>query len=359
MRRISQLSILFVLFCTGIPNAGAAIPLLYSTDMAHPYGDPDDQFDLAALFSIRKFDIKGVILDTRPNMQSQKPGTAPLSQMIKITGRSVPYAIGLDSGFANRTDACINHAAQYQGGVNLILSQLRDATEKVTVVITGSCRDLAAAFNRDPQLLLDKVKVIYLNAGNGPDGIQDEHNVAVEPLAYQRLFESGLPIRWLPCRGTGGYQTYYRANQQAIINAGILPVQKYFEYCLTKSTDDPIEYLSSSDQIQKFSGLRNMWSTVSFIEAAGLNIYNRGRNNYVALSPADAAEVGLIDSHITVYQFVPMQAVINTDGSLQVTLNPPQVTKCSVFQVTNIRYAEIMASVLKNMVSRCAMAPCR
>ena len=74
---------------------------------------------------------------------------------------------------------------------------------------TGSLRDVAAAYNREPELLRDKVRALYFNAGNGPGGPQNEWNVTLDPTAYQRIFESGLPLYWCPCFGKDGYQTYF------------------------------------------------------------------------------------------------------------------------------------------------------
>jgi len=102
-------------------------------------------------------------------------------------------------------------------GVQLILSVLRDAKDKVVLHTTGSCRDVAAAFNREPELLRQKVKAIYMEAGNGPDGNQNEYNVSISPLAYARLLESGLPIYWCPCFGKDGYGTHYTADQSAVV----------------------------------------------------------------------------------------------------------------------------------------------
>jgi len=40
------------------------IPLIHSTDIRHPYGDLDDDFDLAACFAFPEYDLKGVILES-------------------------------------------------------------------------------------------------------------------------------------------------------------------------------------------------------------------------------------------------------------------------------------------------------
>ena len=95
---------------------------------------------------------------------------------------------------------------------------------------------MAAAYNREPELLRDKVRAIYFNAGNGPGGPQNEWNVKLDPTAYQHVFESGLPLYWCPCFGKDGYQTYFIADQTAVVVC-LPPVQNYFVYCLTKSQE--------------------------------------------------------------------------------------------------------------------------
>jgi len=274
-----------------------------------------------------------------------------MRQMLNITGRNVPYAAGLKAySFTSRTDKCLDQTEEHQGGIELILQQLRGSTEKVDVMLVGSCRDFAAAYNRDPELVMEKVRSVYIDAGNGPGGPQNEHNVALDPPAYQRLFESGLSIYWLPCYGTDGYQTHYKADQQAVISAGSLKLKKYFQYCFSKSTSDPIEFLSSTDPVPDYSGTRNMWCTPGLIAAAGRNIYQRGEDDYVALSSADAEKAGLSDDEITVFKFVPMRASINSDGSLSVVLNPNGETDSYVFKVTDSRYRVVMSSCLKNLM---------
>ncbi|NLF07816.1 MAG: hypothetical protein GX594_07525, partial [Pirellulaceae bacterium] len=43
---------------------GKKIPIIHSTDLFHPHDDPDDHYDLATLFALDEFDIKGIVLDS-------------------------------------------------------------------------------------------------------------------------------------------------------------------------------------------------------------------------------------------------------------------------------------------------------
>ena len=220
------------------------IPIIHTTDLCHPHDDTDDHYDLACLFAMQEFDIRGFVLDLGEH-QATRPGRPAIEQMFRITGRNVPCAVGLSRPLRSRDDTAIDENPQYQGGIALILALLRGSHEKVVIHTAGSCRDVAAAFNREPDLFRNKVKALYIEAGNGPDGRQDEYNVSICPLSFLRLLESGLPVYWCPCSGKDGYQTYYQVDQAAVIGACTRPVQNYFVYALTRSKDDPVAFLTT------------------------------------------------------------------------------------------------------------------
>ena len=88
-----------------------------------------------------------------------------------------------------------------QGGVRMILSTLQASPVKVCIFSVGSLRDVAAAYNRNPQLMRSKVQAVYINAGTGPDRYQEEWNVGLDATAYRRVLLSDLPIQWYPCFG--------------------------------------------------------------------------------------------------------------------------------------------------------------
>ena len=215
------LQLVFITLASPVLAAEPKIPILHSTDLLHPYDDPDDHYDLATVFAMPEFDIRGIVLDqgVEPQGQLKRPGQVPVQQMFRLTGRKTPVAIGLTNLLRSRDDKALDQGEQFQGGVKLILLALRQSPEKVILHLAGSCRDAAAAFNREPELLRAKVRAVYVEAGNGPDGRQDEWNVKLDPLAYLRLLESGLPIYWCPCFGRDGYATHYEADQSSVLLA--------------------------------------------------------------------------------------------------------------------------------------------
>jgi len=291
---------------------GPRRPILYSTDLFHPHADPDDHYDLACLFAIPEFDIKGIILDLGAT-QAERCGRPAVAQVMHITGRKAPVAVGLSGKLTGREDKALDQPAEFQGGVALILSVLRDSPEKVTLFTTGSCRDVAAAFNREPELLKAKVRAVYFNIGRGPNEPQEECNVDYDPAAYFRLFESGLPIFWCPCFGKDRLETLYEVDQTAVVGRCAPSVQNFFIYCLTQSKADPIAFLVGGPRPLP-TGPRAMWCTAPMFHAAGRKVYQRGPDDFVALPPSVASQRGLSAKEIEAFVFVPMRA----------SLDPPQ-----------------------------------
>jgi len=336
----------------GVAEAGAPrIPVIHSTDLHHPPNDPDDHYDLASVFALDEFDLKAVILDLGA-MQAVRMGKPAVEQMMRITGRSVPYAIGLRDRLKSRTDRALDEPHEFQAGVEMILSVLRESKEKVIITTTGSCRDIAVAFNREPALLKEKVRALYFNIGRGPNEKQDEFNVTCDPVAYLRVFETGLPLYWCPCFGKDGYETHYVADQTVVVGACAPRLRNYFVYCLTRSSEDPLAFLDSGPHLLP-AGPRHMWCTAPMFHAAGRRIYERGPNDYIALPPAAAAEAGLAAKEIDIYRFVPVRATVDdgpSGASLHVEIDPAE-PNAQVFRRTDERYGKILESCLKNLLA--------
>jgi hypothetical protein len=367
-KTLSMLFIISLAMTIPAQTAEPKIAIIHSTDLCHPYDDPDDHFDLACLFAIQEFDVRGIVLD-RGEHQAPRPGRPAVEQMFHIMGRKVPCAVGLNRPLHSGDDKATGDAEPFQGGIRLILSLLRNSKEKVVIHTAGSCRDAAAAFNREPELFREKVKAIYVEAGNGPGGEQNEFNVALCPLSYLRLLESGVPIYWCPCFGKDGYQTYYQADQTKVISACIQPVQNYFTYCLSRSKEDPLAFLSAGPKPIP-TGPRNMWCTAAMVHAGGRKIYQRGSDDFVALTPGEAKKAGLQGKAIDAFQFLPVQIRVKSlptpeakgtkpkPAQLTAAWDHPQSTTF-VFRSTDPRYGQVMASCLKNLLAGLGRYPHR
>jgi hypothetical protein len=282
MRRTAALGVILSSLCIlpGVRAAGPSsapagrrVPIIYSSDLFHPHDDPDDHFDLATLFAIREFDIRAILLD-QGDRQLERPGAVPLRQILSLTGRSVPSAIGLGRKLHSPEDKALDQPDPFQAGVRLFLRTLRESKEPVTVLQTGSLRDIAAAFNREPALLREKVARLYLNTGHA--GGDKEWNVGLDPHAYVRVMRSGLPIYWVPCFGPHGYGSLWKFRHDRVLDAVSPRLQNFFIYALARVSPeklDPIAALSGgldpAARAAMWTQERNMWSTASLLHAAG------------------------------------------------------------------------------------------
>jgi inosine-uridine nucleoside N-ribohydrolase len=269
------------LHAESISNSTRSIPIIYSTDIFHPHADPDDHYDLATLYSMDELDVRGIVLDRGSIIDSRRAsqnGEIPVKQLNYLTGRSTPYAHGLKLKLRSMFDKGLDQPEEYQGGVELVLSELKKSKEKVTLFAVGSLRDFAAAYNRQPEMFKEKVKAIYIEAGIWSKNMQrlkndlltkdqSEHNVKYDSLAFARLLLSDLPIYWFPVPATQ-YKLYLNNFHRGLPDN----LNKYFEYMYLKSNDDPISFLRKDVEFQK-KGMRNMWSTLAFIYISGRGIY--------------------------------------------------------------------------------------
>ncbi len=347
---------------TPVSAASGSAPIIYSSDLFHPHDDPDDHFDLAMLFALEEFDIRGVVLDLGER-QVQKPGDTPLRQMMAITGRDVPSAIGLATPLETPDDDGAGQPEQFQGGVTLMLDSVRGAEEPVTIFTTGSVRDVAAAYNRAPELFRTKVKRLYINVGNG-SGRQREYNARLDRQAYLRIITSDLPVYWCPCFGEDGYATHWKFPQGPLFDRLAEPVLAYFMYCLAPMPRafDPVEAVRSTEWIGGLNAAwkadtwakdRNMWCTAPFIHAAGRNVYRTGEGQWQALSADEAGHRGLADSAIdNVFEF-ELTAIKAEDDRTLARSDPTAASTVHVFHVTDQdRYGPAMASCLGNLLER-------
>jgi hypothetical protein len=257
---------------TNARPATPLLPLIHCTDLFHPHGDPDDHFDLATLYGIPGLDLKAIILD-QGRLQVKQPGTIPVSQLNHITGRKVTAAIGLAEKLRSPTDTGLDQPAEFQKGVALILSTLRQSPVPVAITAVGSMRDVVAAFNREPDLFRRKVDKLLIFIGEASDAKFTEWNVSLDPQAYVGLMRSGLPLYWAPCFDGGlwqnrGHASFWQARHADLLRNARPALLQFFIYALEKETADPITFLSTPVDPQRkerlLAGTRNLWCAAVF-----------------------------------------------------------------------------------------------
>ena len=357
--------ILSVLASTAQSQELKRIPLIYSTDLFQPPVDPDDHYDLAMLSCLEQLELKAWIFDLgTPHRNSDEVGITALNQIAKITGQPLPpWKIGLRNPLRSPDDKAIDQPKEFQGGVELILSTLQQSDEEVVMFLVGSCRDFAVAFNRNPDLLREKVKAVYVNAGNGPAGKQTEWNVTLDPNAYLGLMNSGLPIYWCPCfmdvyqlptpeevSAGKAFSTYFVVPNQAKMLASARDnVKNYFAYALDNFSEEPLAFLDTAPKpLPELP--RNMWCTGPFLHAAGLSIYQTADGQWVAGNSSVQGQP------VEVFHFEPIR--LKSDMKTEDEKLVPELQKVAdgepssvqVFRYVHPDFNEIMQSVLGNLL---------
>jgi len=269
--------------------AGGRIPLVHLTDLYHPPQDPDDHLDLATIAGLPEYDLRGVVLDITRKFLVAKPegwdiardpGYVPVAQLNHLTGRAIPAAMGPISPLAHPADDARDRPLAEQGGINLLLDVLRQSNEPVTISAVGSARVLAAAFNREPELLKAKTRAVLLNIG-ATGGPKREWNVGLDPAAYVALWRSGLPIHWFPC-GTDKSAfdpahergTYWKGPHAVLFRDLPDGLRAWLDFAFSGSPrGDIIRALAEGGRgpelAKVLAGERNMWATVSLVLGAG------------------------------------------------------------------------------------------
>jgi len=349
---------------TGSRVTTRKVPLIHCTDLFHPPEDPDDTVDLATVFAIPRFDLRAIILD-QGLMQSVSPGRIPVEQMMALTGRRVPYAAGLGTGLRYPEDTGSNQFPNFQAGVELILQVLQESKEKVFFTIAGSVRDVVAAYNREPELFHAKAARLYVNAGNSAGG-DFQWNPLIDPQAYIRLMTSDLPVCWCPSFGRGAtinklaagtlgteqFQVYWNFRQSEIFSALPAPLQNYFLYALGRKDPavvDPIAYLGRTPerelQERQWRETRNMWSTASIYDAAGLELWRKGDEWAALREPTTGFQPA------KTYDFIPANVTI--DRNLRTRLSFSGAAKpFRVFHLLDMKnYQASMQNSLRRLLS--------
>ncbi len=272
-----------------------AAPLIHQTDLFRPHNDPDDHFDLAAIYALAlqgKIDLRGIVIDHPPPKFDGDPDMAAVAQLNHITGLTVPAVVGSAQPMKSPHDTQPSASPCDKAAARFILDVLRQSRQPVAITVVGSCRDIALAGKTEPALFARKCAGIYINAGTGSPNLKLasvlEYNVTLDPAAYRALFDLPCPIYWLPCfedyEGewrVKRYGTYWRFRQEEVLPALSPRMQNFFLYMFQRVREtDWLRYLYRQPDallIQHYSQQeRNMWSVVSFLHVAGLTVTTTG-----------------------------------------------------------------------------------
>ena len=349
-----SISIFLLTVLVGNAVAEPQIPVIYCSDLFHPHDDPDDHFDLACMYAIPEFDIKAIILD-QGKKQQQKPGQIPIDQMNDLTGRNVPAVIGLAETLQSPEDKGTQQGTVYQKGVETILTILRESDAPVTIIVVGSLRDVAAAYNREPELVRSKIHRLYAFIGEAQASFQ-EYNVGLDVNAYRCIMNSSLPVYWVPCFDGGiwineGNASFWQAKHETLLADAADPLLNFFIYMIFRKNEaDPVAALYQpvvqEEKEKVLTEIRNLWCCALFPHMASRQYVQRGAA-YLA-PPKD--QVLPEDKIVKPFSFLPVKVHIDEQG-LEKFDNTDRVQEVHRFHVSDLdAYATVMTSVSRKLL---------
>ncbi len=331
--------------------------VIYCADLFHPHDDPDDHFDIACLYAIEEIEIKAVILD-QGEKQKKNPGSVPISQLNHITGRNVPHALGLSDQLQSPGDKGLSQAKEYQKGTEFILTILRNSKEPVTIISVGSLRDIAAGYNRSPDLFKTKVNKLFIFIGEASKKGHIEYNVGLDKNAYIRIMNSGLPVYWVPCFDGGLWQnngraSYWKASHKDLLGRVSDKVMNYFIYALLiKDEKDPIRYLehevNGDDKKKVLSMNRNLWCAAIFAHIAGRRFIRQG-NEFISI-PVNTPYIK--EREVIPFRFDDVSVFVDENANVFYE-DTNRAEKVRQFHIlTPDVYAEVMTSATAQLLSQ-------
>lgn len=307
----------------------SARPVVDVTDLYHPYEDPGDNFDLVHAYSLPEVDLKAIILDVTAPFRlpvadhpvlwhdpygPREPGIVPVTQLNAIFDRTVPFAVSPYTAMTSLEDDLRSAPRFQQAGIELLIEVLRNSDEKVDVVSFGSCRAIAAALNREPVLLHEKIHRIHVSAGTASSnyefGSSQDHNripggewnVALDVLAFRRLLASDLNIGLYPCASVDGafsygiHNTYWNLPDRHFIRDMDPRIRNYLIFALgrqiradfLRSMNVPMDEGLANDKI---NAVHHVWETAIWLNVSQRKVVRRkGKWELVQGSAVEATD---------------------------------------------------------------------
>lgn len=327
-----------------------SIPVISVTDIYHPAEDPGDNFDLIMPFALPELDLRAVVIDVTaemrhrveggvPGFQSVRdPGIIPMLQLNHLFDRDVPWALGPFRRMRSIDDRMVDVPGTQQRGIELILDVLRRSAEPVHILSFGSARTIAAAYNRDPELMRSKLALLSLSAGSTVPTF-DEWNVLLDPQAIRCLLTSDLPIALYPC-ATGKdcyskdhHNTFYSLSSLSWFREMDPGLKRYLAYAFEPS--HRVDFLRALEEDPDESTLtrigersHSVWETAPWVNVAGRVIATLPDGTY-RIIPKDSVDPSW---EIIRNDLVPCQVEPREDGLFTWRMaRPDESTRTTIF----------------------------
>lgn len=202
--------IFIVGWTSSFAQIGAPQKVIIDTDIGD---DIDDVFAVGLALSSPELKILGIMSawgDTE--LRSRM-----LDRLLCETGRSdIPVSTGIKtsskSAFSQEVWARAGQEQAHGDAVTFLLDQIRNNPGEITLIAVAPLANIGAAIDRDPATFKKLKRVVLMGGsirrGYGDIGVgpapapEAEYNIAMDPKAAQKLFQSGVPIYMMPLDST-------------------------------------------------------------------------------------------------------------------------------------------------------------
>jgi len=329
------------------------LKLIDITDLYHPHQDVGDNFDLIMPFALPDIDLLLVVLDCTGKFREpyaehsewpdphgpREPGIIPVTQLNYIFNRNVPFGVSPLDPMRSPADKMLDIPGYQNQGVDMLLNTLKKSDVPVDITVYGSLRSLAVAYNRNPQLLLEKVRMVHISASSStPDYL--EWNVLLDQNAFVCVLRSELPLTLYPCKtGRGAFTpsefcTFWSLNDLQFIKKMDKRLQQYLCYAFNKTLRH--DFLRAMDEapdtkeLDKFCGRQhNVWETAVWIEMTKRKLVERADGCFrIVLSNEVAPTDKVFKTEV-----LPCKLKVYDTGIYEFTLSPEEKTNKFIYRI--------------------------
>jgi hypothetical protein len=329
-------------------------PVIHTTDLYHVHCDPDDHWDLSSIYALaygELIDLKGIVIDFPVNPSLGDPDIIGITQMNYCTGLTIPSVVGAPYTMKHRNDTFHNATKIELQGIHWIISTLKNSQVPVVIHVVGTATDVAVALKKEPELFNEKCAAIYLNAGSGYFGENNnvEYNVSLDPSSFAAIFDAPCPVYWLPCVNiselaeVGEFGSYYKFLQEDILPFLPGKLKNFFTFMYgRKQNNQWLTYLNGPQEEEILSlhssRYRNMWCTAGFLHTAGKKV------------TANGEIVTLESEKKPVFSFKPVSVTCDERGITSWEIKN-QIKNRFIFHVDDmINYQSAMTLALKQLL---------
>ena len=331
------------------------LKLIDITDLYHPHQDVGDNFDLIMPYALPDVDLLLVVLDCTGKFREpyahhsewpdsngpREPGVIPVTQLNYIFNRNTPFGISPLEPMRSICDKMLDIPAYQNQGVDMLLKTLEESDCPVDISVFGSLRSLAVAYNRNPELLLEKVRMIHISAGcSTPDYL--EWNVLLDQNAFVCILRSPLPLTLYPCKtGKGAFApsefcTFWSLNDLGFIKNMDKQLQQYLCYAFNKTLRH--DFLRAMDEepnpaeLDKFCGWQhNVWETAIWLEMTNRKLVERADGSFRIVPSSDVAATDKIFKT----DILPCKLTVQDTGIFEFALCPEGETNKFIYRASD------------------------